>query len=253
MSRRFSRLLILVMVGLSLPLLVWMAMPEPQASAQCGTKASSCKTCHEVQGKLKVNTKGDWHIQHSFGDFCVFCHAGDTKAKDKAQAHQGMVQPLDDVGASCAACHESDCNVRAEKYATVLGVTIGAGSGGPSTPRGPAPLLPFVPKVVGVGDQPSTLPEQPLFVGSSALTGSEEPADERTVNWGNVVLAAMALVLFFGGGSLVLWNERRRAASSDWSELVARRPELGELMPMLARADAQTVRVITQTLAERKK
>ena len=253
MSRRFSRLLILITAGLSLPLLVWMAMPEPPALAQCGTKASSCKTCHEVQGKLGVNTKGDWHVQHSFGDFCVFCHAGDTQAKAKVQAHKGMAKPLDDVGASCAACHESDCTARAEKYAQVLGVTVGAGGGGPSTPRGPAPLLPFVPKVAGVGDQPSILPEQPLFVGSSAWTSSEEPADERTVNWGNVVLAAMALVLSFGGGSFVLWNERRLAATSNWSELIARRPELGELMPRLAQADTKTVQVIARTLAERSK
>jgi hypothetical protein len=253
MSLRFSRLLILITVGLSLPLLVWMAMPEPQAFAQCGTQASSCKTCHEIQGKLKVNAKGAWHIQHSFGDFCVFCHAGDTKAKDKAQAHKGLVAPLDDVGASCAACHESDCDARAENYAAVLGVTVGQGSGGSSTPRGPTPLLPFVAKVAGVGDQPSTLPEQPLFAGSSASSGDKEPADEQTVNWGNVVLAALALVLSLGGGGLVFWNERRRAASSNWGELVTRRPELGELMPMLAKSDAQTVRVITQTLAERNK
>jgi hypothetical protein len=68
-----------------------------------------------------------------------------------------------------------------------------------------------------------------------------------------VALAAMALVLSFGGGSCVLWNERRRVASSNWSELIARRPELGELMPMLAKADTKTVQVIARTLAERSK
>jgi hypothetical protein len=252
MSQRFSRLLMLITVGLSLPLLVWLAMPEPPAAAQCGTRASSCKTCHEIQGKLRVNAKGEWHVQHAFGDFCVFCHAGDTKAKDKTKAHAGLVKPLDDVSASCSMCHEADCNTRAEKYAKVLGVAVGTGSGGASAPRGPAPLLPFVPKVAGVGDQATTLAAQPLLIGSSASLASQEPTDEPAVNWGNVALAAAALVLSLGGGGLILWNERRRAASS-WNELIARRPELGELMPMLAQADAQTVRVITQTLAERNK
>jgi len=250
MSLRSFRLLILIMVGLALLLFVWMAMPQPQASAQCGTQASSCKTCHEIQGQLRVNTKGDWHVQHSFGDFCVFCHAGDAKSNDKAKAHQGMVKPLNDVSASCAACHESDCNARAEKYAKVLGVTVGMG-GGPSAPRGPAPLLPFVPQVAGVGDQATTLPAQPLLVGSPVLSSSGATTDERTVNWGNVVLAAIALVLLFGGGGFVFWNERRLSRQSNWDMLISARPELGELMPMLAKADSQTVQVITRTLAER--
>ena len=56
MSRRFFRLLILVAVALALPLYVWLVMPQPPASAQCGTQASSCKTCHEIQGKLRVNS-----------------------------------------------------------------------------------------------------------------------------------------------------------------------------------------------------
>jgi cytochrome c553 len=250
MGLRFFKLLTLILVGLALSLLVWTAMPGPQASAQCGTQASSCKTCHEVQGKLRVNTKGDWHIQHSFGDFCVFCHAGNVKAGDKATAHQGMVKPLDDVSASCGACHESDCNVRADKYAKILGVTVGTGSGS-SAPRGQTPLLPFVPQVAGVGDQ-SALPAQSPFTGSSASSG-DTTADERTVNWGNVALAAMAFVLLFGGGGFVFWNERQRSASSDLNKLIVNRPDLGELMPMLVKADPQTVQVITRTLAERSK
>ncbi len=250
MGLRFFKLLTLILVGLALPMFVWMAMPGPQASAQCGTKASSCKTCHEVQGKLRVNTKGDWHIQHSFGDFCVFCHAGNAKAGDKATAHKGMVKPLDDVSASCAACHESDCNVRADKYAKVLGVTAGTG-GGSSAPRGPASLLAFVPQVAGVGDQPA-LPAQSPFTESSAPS-SDTTADERTVNWGNVALAAIAFALLFGGGAFVFWNEQQRSALSNLNKLFVNRPELGELMLMLVKADLQTVQVITRTLAERSK
>jgi hypothetical protein len=251
MSQRFFRLLILISLALALPMFVWLAMPQPQASAQCGTQASSCKTCHEIQGKLRVNTRGDWHIQHSFGDFCVFCHAGDTKTKDKAKAHKGMVKPLADVNSSCAMCHEADCSTRAEKYAKTLGVTVGMG-GGPTAPRGPTPLLPFVPRMAGVGE-PSSLPgqDQPPIAESSPPSSSDE--EPRNVNWGNVALAAIALALLFGGGGYVLWNERQLSTRSAWDKLIGNRPELGELMPLLAQADAQTVQVIARTLTERSK
>ena len=252
MSQRTFKLLILLTTALALPLFVWLVMPQPQAAAQCGTRASSCKTCHEVQGKLRVNTKGDWHIQHSFGDFCVFCHAGNSQAKDKAQAHQGMVEPLENVNTSCAVCHDADCNTRAEKYARVLGVTVGMGSGGPASPGGPMPLLPFVPRVAGTGDQTS-LPGQDqssLAPSSPASSGDEEA---RMVNWGNVVLALMALALLCGGGGFALWNERLLSRRPAWEGLIRSRPEVGELMPLLAQADAQTVQAIARTLAERSK
>jgi cytochrome c553 len=252
MSQRFSRLLILILIALALPMFVWLALPQPQAAAQCGTTASSCKTCHEIQGKLRVSTNGDWHIQHSFGDFCVFCHAGDAKATDKTKAHKSMVKPLENVSASCAACHEADCNTRAERYARILGVTAGMGNGGPAAPRGPAPLLPFVPRVAGVGGQ-AALPGQdqsPIAESSPPSSDAQEP---RNINWGNVTLAALALVLLFGGGGYALWNERQLAGRSTWDKLIGNRPELGALMPLLAEADPQTVQVITRTLAERSK
>jgi hypothetical protein len=94
--------------------------------AQCGSQASSCKNCHEVKGEDSVNAKGDWHISHAFGDFCEFCHAGNVQAADKAAAHEGLVEPLGDVKANCSSCHADDYQSGAEKYATALGVTVGA-------------------------------------------------------------------------------------------------------------------------------
>ena len=68
------------------------------ASAQCGSQASSCKNCHEVQGQDPVNSDGTgWHQSHSFGDFCYICHAGNQQATDKDAAHQGMEDPLSDI------------------------------------------------------------------------------------------------------------------------------------------------------------
>src|SRR5664279_767565 len=87
---------------------IWLATATP-ASAQCGSQASSCKNCHEVQAQKPVNSDGtSWHQSHAFGDFCYICHAGNQQATDKAAAHTGMVPPLSDVKASCQSCHSND-------------------------------------------------------------------------------------------------------------------------------------------------
>ena len=84
------------------------------ASAQCGSQASSCKNCHEVQAEMPVNADGTgWHQSHAFGDFCYICHAGNSQATDKAAAHEGMVAPLSDVAAACQQCHVADLDARA--------------------------------------------------------------------------------------------------------------------------------------------
>ena len=84
---------------------VWLATAQP-ASAQCGSQASSCKNCHEVQGQKPVNNDGTaWHQSHAFGDFCYICHGGNSQVMDKTAAHTGMVPPLSDVKAACQQCH----------------------------------------------------------------------------------------------------------------------------------------------------
>ena len=92
---------VLLVVGL----MSW--TPKP-AQAQCGSQASSCKNCHETQGQMPVNTSGEWHQAHAFGDFCEFCHAGNVQATAKEEAHVGLAAPLDDVKAGCQSCHPSD-------------------------------------------------------------------------------------------------------------------------------------------------
>ena len=91
------------------------AIPDVTESA-CGAAASSCKNCHEVKGEMRVNKTGDYHTQHSFGDFCVFCHSGNTASTTKVEAHEGMVKPLDDLKQSCGSCHPDDFEKRAEGY-----------------------------------------------------------------------------------------------------------------------------------------
>jgi len=64
-----------------------------------------------------------------------------------------------------------------------------------------------------------------------------QESDSPGVNWGNVALAAIALALLLGGGGFVLWNERRLVTG--WDKTINARPELKELLPLLAQADPQ--------------
>ncbi|HID54199.1 MAG TPA: hypothetical protein EYP41_19445, partial [Anaerolineae bacterium] len=128
-ERKSHGFLWLLFLG-GLLLTVSLMWPQP-AAAQCGSSASSCKNCHEVQGEFPVNSDGtNWHEAHAFGDFCEFCHAGNVQATDKEGAHTGMEAPLDNIQASCGNCHAADLVERAGVYAAALGVEIGAGGGG---------------------------------------------------------------------------------------------------------------------------
>ncbi|HYG59712.1 MAG TPA: YeeE/YedE thiosulfate transporter family protein [Symbiobacteriaceae bacterium] len=89
--------------------------PAP-ASADCGGDVSSCKSCHEGDQKMPVNTIGLWHTQHAFSDFCANCHLGDIAAKEAEPAHLGMRPVMADPKASCEACHASDYEAKAATY-----------------------------------------------------------------------------------------------------------------------------------------
>ncbi len=104
--------------------------PADTAHAACGASASSCKSCHEINRQMPVNTEGDWHKDHAMGDYCSFCHGGNVQATDEAGAHEDMVDPFADVKTSCSSCHQDDYEEKATIYAAALGVTIGTGDGG---------------------------------------------------------------------------------------------------------------------------
>src|SRR5512142_1684908 len=139
--------------GLFILLACGIALATPQtAKAQCGSQASSCKNCHEVQGKDPVNADGTgWHQSHAFGDFCYICHGGNNQATDETAAHQGMVSPLADVDASCKSCHSSDTVAFAQQYAATLGQTVGTGAGAPAAP---APAATTAPTGSATGNAP---------------------------------------------------------------------------------------------------
>lgn len=242
--------------------------PRP-ASAQCGSSASSCKNCHEVQGKDPVNTKGAWHTAHAFGDFCEFCHAGNVKAKDKDGAHVGLISPMSDPKGSCQSCHPNDYMDRAKKYADATGKPLGTGTAPGVKPPGTtgtmtttattnAPCGPAAP----TGGQTIDL--------NKVYTDLSAPAATNIGNWILVGLIAMALATLFG----LVWHYEKplprliafgrellatpvvTATTPEGFAVpipaaVTRRPEFGALERALANSDPTTVRAVTLLLSDR--
>ncbi|MBK7896444.1 MAG: cytochrome c3 family protein [Anaerolineaceae bacterium] len=207
---------VILMVGLMWP---------QTANAQCGSSASSCKNCHEVQAVDPVNNDGtSWHEAHAFGDFCEFCHAGNVQATDEAGAHTGMEAPLDNIQVSCGNCHAADLNERAEVYAVALGVEIGAGgSGGSASASGqpPAGDSPDSGSSSGSDGGPTTniTAAPPAAPAGIALDDpnvidyvaryNETVLGIRTINWGNRILVGLIAITLTAGGGFVFWNEQR--------------------------------------------
>lgn len=187
--------------------------PTSKASAQCGSQASSCKNCHEVQAKDPVNNDGTgWHQSHAFGDFCYLCHAGNNQSMVKTEAHAGMVAPLSDVQAACQACHPNDLMERAQVYATALGVEIGSGAGTSTTGAGSAEN-----PSTDSSRQSATISEttpQEIVVASSDVIDYSQRYDQvvlgkKTINWGNLIVGFLIVVMLTGGSAFIFWNERR--------------------------------------------
>ena len=218
------------------------------AHAQCGSQASSCKNCHEVQGQKPVNADGTpWHQSHAFGDFCYICHAGNQQATDKAAAHTGMVDPLSDLKASCQSCHPNDYQARAQVYATKLGVQLG--SEGTSPASGPGNGTPGATPAAAEASSSASAPAQPsaaqqpdLAANSPDLVNyvqryNENVLHQNPTNWGNIILLVMAGALVIGGGGLVISHEGLvRVSFKDTKPVADEFPaDVVEMVPSLAR------------------
>ena len=209
----FAGSLVLIVAGVSL------AFAQP-AHAQCGSQASSCKNCHEVQGKDPVNNDGTgWHTGHAFGDFCYICHGGNQQATDETAAHAGMVPPLSDIKASCASCHPNDLQARAQVYADKLGVQPGASgipaagsSNGTPAASATASAAPAgsntsaTPQVAAAVPQATLAPNDPNLV-NYVQRYNENVLGKYPTKWGNVILLAMIGAMLIGGGALVISRE----------------------------------------------
>ncbi len=192
-------ILLIVVAGL------WLATATP-VSAQCGSQASSCKNCHEVQGAMPVNNDGTaWHASHAFGDFCYICHAGNNQAKDQVEAHIGMVSPLSDIQASCMQCHPNDLEARAQVYATTLGVEIGVGASASQGVEAGEVVQPVAvisaPAAVEINlDDPNLVDYVQRY--------EEIVLGKKPINWGNAILVGLIGLVIVGGGGFVVKNEK---------------------------------------------
>lgn len=188
---------------------LWLASAQP-VSAQCGSQASSCKNCHEVQGQAPVNNDGSaWHKSHAFGDFCYICHAGNQQATDAAAAHTGMVPPLEDIKASCQQCHVADLEARAKVYADALGVEVGSGSGGQAAAGNEpaAPAAGSAPAAASAVQCNEVVVDDPNLVDYAAHY-EQVVLGKKPVNWGNVILLVMIAGMVVGGGGFVVTREK---------------------------------------------
>jgi len=239
--------LIAIAAGIMLVLAAsfWLMTATP-AKAQCGSQASSCKNCHEVQAEMPVNADGTgWHQSHAFGDFCYICHAGNNQATVKAEAHTGMVAPLADVEASCAQCHPADLTDRAQVYATTLGVEFGSGGNAAAaeTSSTVATEAPAVVESQAAETTPLGITE--IDVDDPNYVDYAQRYDQivlgiQPTNWGNVILIAMILMLLLGGGAYVLNREKlvsvsfgdtKKAGEEYSTEIVDMLPAISKLKP----------------------
>jgi hypothetical protein len=230
-------------------------MTASPVSAQCGSQASSCKNCHEVQGQLSVNADGTgWHQSHAFGDFCYICHAGNNQAKDKTAAHEGMVDPLSDVAASCQQCHVTDLQERAQVYASALGVTIGSGSGAPASGESEA-------VTVSAESAPSVVTSQcnDVVVDDPNVVNYAQSYDEivlgkKPVNWGNMILLGMIGVVVVGGGGFVVTREKLiNVKFGDVRQADGEYPaDVVEMLPKIAALKTDARKSLKNVLANKK-
>lgn len=236
---------------------IYLATATP-VSAQCGSQASSCKNCHEVQGELSVNADGTgWHQSHAFGDFCYICHAGNNQATDKAAAHEGMVAPLADIKASCEQCHVADLDARAQVYATTLGVAIGSGSSAPAS-GGDVESAP-----VAANPAPSTASDQncnQLVVDDPNAVNYAQNYDEivlgrKPINWGNMLLIGVIALMLIGGGGFIIMREKLVSVKfGDTRKVEGEYPaDVVEMLPQIAGLRAKTRKSLKNILDHPKK
>lgn len=270
--RGFRTLLLVSLMGLLF--VVGIAVRVPAVEAQCGSETSSCKSCHEVQGELPVNNDGTgWHESHAFGDFCYICHAGNLQATEMDAAHEGMVPPLSDLKASCQSCHPSDLDERAAVYTAILGVDTGIGTGNEALATlATAPI-----------DAEAAPPTEQAAVAAPVADTADDSTDcapmdtqlalddpnlvdyvqhynqvvlgEQPVNWGDVALIGLIVLVMVGGGGFVMFNEMRLRRSSERTAVVEGEypADVVELLPALTNLKSGTRKALKNILSNPEK
>ena len=230
-------------------------MTATPVRAQCGSQASSCKNCHEVQGQDPVNADGTgWHQSHAFGDFCYICHAGNNQAKDKAAAHEGMVAPLSDIQAACQQCHVADLDARAQVYATALGVEVGSGSPAPASDESEAVAVSAEPVPNVASNQCNEIVVDDPNVVNYAQNYDEIVLGKKPVNWGNMILLGMIGLMVVGGGGFVVTREKLvNVKFGDTRKVEEEYPaDVVEMLPKIAGLKAGTRKSLKNVLDNKK-
>ncbi len=246
----------LIFAGLAILIAVGIFLSTPQeASAQCGSQASSCKNCHEVQAEMPVNADGTgWHQSHAFGDFCYICHAGNNQATEKDAAHEGMVAPLDDVQAACQQCHVADLDARAKVYANILGVTVGSGDAVPAPATADASPISVDSAVSAPSNQCNeVVVDDPNMVDYSA-NYDEIVLGKKPTNWGNMILMGMIGLMLVGGGGFVATREKFiNVKFGDTKAVDAEYPaDVVDMLPKIASLKADTRKSLKNVLENKK-
>jgi hypothetical protein len=208
-----------------------------------------------VQGQDPVNADGTgWHQSHAFGDFCYICHAGNNQAKDKAAAHEGMVDPLSDVKAACQQCHVADLQERAQVYASALEVEIGSGSSNPvsGSPEA-APVSAASAPVTASNPCNEIVVDDPNAV-NYAQNYDEIVLGKTPVNWGNMILIGMIGLMAVGGGGFVVNREKLiNIKFGDTRKVEAEYPaDVVEMLPKIAELKAGARKSLKNVLDSRK-
>jgi hypothetical protein len=245
--------------------------PATQASAQCGSQASSCKNCHETQGQDPVNNDGkDWHSAHAFGDFCYACHGGNNQSMDKATAHTGMVDPMSDIKVACGSCHPNDLQARAEVYAKELGTNLNQAGSATQAPGSTPAATPVTGagSTTGGGSTSSGAPAAPagMVVDNSNVIDYNQRYAETVegvlnINWGNVILVVLIVLLALGGGAFIYTNERKLRGlprlptmqkpvkpETALPQVEGYSPEVVALLPMIARLNPKGLHALKRLL-----
>jgi hypothetical protein len=149
-------------------------------------------------------------------------------------------------------CHAADLDARAQVYATTLGVTLG-GSGGEATP------VPAAETPAAAVQQPASPPAAP----ASAEINYDDPnlvdyaarynqiaLGQKPINWGNVILVVMIVLLAVGGSLFVIYNEKLVKVSFGETKAVAVEypADVVDMLPSLSRLKASTRQSIKKML-----
>lgn len=239
-----------------LSLIFFFDNPQP-VNAQCGSQASSCKNCHEVQGNDPVNQDGtDWHQPHAFGDFCEFCHAGNVQSPVQEEAHTGMIAPLANVETACSTCHEDYLEL-AEGYASTLGVEIGEATTNPaeSDPE-PSEAQPAQsPSSENDCDMDSAIYYDEADLIDYTKQYEETVLGIRDLNKGNLILGFLSLAMISGGGLFVALNEKWLTISTKSipDTIDGFKADNVALLPLLEKVDQQGRRALEKLLKKPRK